>query len=104
MERMGLTRGRKTFKVVLGSHTLTAVLGSSSLYRAQCLTYSGIAKLGSESGSKVEDLIHSLRTANGSQIRADDPGFIPLVKDISRLPPEPLVVVFKPIVSTISER
>ena len=100
--RTNLKRSSKTRIAISDSHAHATLSVSLQVYYAQRLNYTGIAKMTQSSGRKLEELIYCVRAASGNEILADDTAFIPFLRDLSRLPLDPIVVVLKPRVHLIS--
>jgi len=97
-----LTRSSKTRIAISDSHAHATLSVSLQVYYAQRLNYTRIAKMAQSSGRKLEELIYCVRAASGNEMLADDTAFIPFLRDLSRLPLDPIVVVLKPRVHLIS--
>ncbi|XTI95246.1 hypothetical protein V2W45_1193589, partial [Cenococcum geophilum] len=92
----------KTRVAISDSHAHATLSVSLQVYYAQRLNYTRITKMAQGSGRKLEELIYCVRAASGNEMLADDTAFIPFLRDRSRLPLDPIVVVLKPRVHLIS--
>lgn len=102
LRRTNLTRNSKTRVAISDSHAHATLSVSLQVYYAQRLNYTRITKMAQGSGRKLEELIYCVRAASGNEMLADDTAFIPFLRDRSRLPLDPIVVVLKPRVHLIS--
>ena len=102
LRRTNLTRSSKTRIAISDSYAHATLSVSLQVYYALRLNYTRIAKMAQSSGRNLEQLIYCVRTASGNEILADDTAFIPFLRNLSRLPLDPIVVVLKPRVHLIS--
>ena len=59
------------------------------------LTYSELQSIRDDLCFHSDEFIHYLKSNNGRQIYADDPGFFEFLMDLGRMPPQQLLVIFK---------